>query len=200
MKNWISHNFINLMILVFGLILVLRNCKDVNSNIIHSDTVVNKTIEIHYGDTTIVNPIVRDSVVKVFNTKTIENRSDSQLITMIKNLQEELLKVKKYSDTFAVDTIGKAYLVQEVNQNRITKQNIKYDLKIPKVDSIITERIPHKNIWLMGGSIEGNKQSITRQINADLLLITKKDRGYKIGTGIDINGNVVYRFGLYWKL
>lgn len=57
-----------------------------------------------------------------------------------------------------------------------------------------------KNLWMVGGSLGGNRQDLINQINADLLLITKKQKGYSIGTGLDMNGRVNYRLGLYWKL
>lgn len=200
-RKWIANNFLSLVIIILGAIIIFQNVTNVTgTNNYYSDTTVHKS-EIYYGgDTTIIKPVVRDSVVTVFNTETISQKSDSQLIAMVKDLKEELLKVRKYKDTFKVDTIGTATLEQEVTQNMISKQKMTYDLRIPKYDTLITKYVPHKNIWMIGGSIDGAKGDVVRQINADLLLITKKDKGYKIGTGIDLNGRVVYRFGLYWKL
>lgn len=201
MRNWIANNFLIFVGMILLFIIYMQTCgNSVSAPAVRYDTTIVKSYYITNGDTTIVKPVVRDSVVREFNSNIVEYKDNQELIAIIKDLKEQLLKERAYSDTFKIDTIGTAVLAQTVSQNMLMSQKMRYSLKIPRIDSTITIRLPHKNIWMIGGSIEGNKNSFTRQINADLLLITKKDKGYKIGTGIDINGNVVYRFGLYWKL
>lgn len=199
--TWIKNNFLTFVVLILVIILFLQRTNSGKSVQQSPDTAITNNYYTVKGDTTIVKPTVREIVKeKIIVDSSLYAKSDSQLIKIIQDLKEELLAKKLYSDTFPVDTIGSIVIDQEVSGNSIQKQTLQWDIQIPEKTITITKPINPKNLWMVGGSLGGNKQDLINQINADLLLITKKQKGYSIGTGIDMNGRVNYRFGLYWKL
>ena len=52
----------------------------------------------------------------------------------------------------------------------------------------------------VGGMIGGNREQIVNQINAGLLLKTKKDQIFGVNAGINTQGQVVYGLQSYWKI
>lgn len=200
MREWISKNFLTLVVGVLVVILLLRNNSS-PSTTVGNDTTITRNFYTIGGDTTIIRPKEKEIIrERVIIDSSLYKKTDSQLVRMIKDLKEELLAKKLYSDTFPVDTIGTVVIGQEVSENSIQKQTLEWNLEIPEKTITITKPTTPKNLWMVGGSLGGNKQDLINQINADLLLITKRQKGYSIGTGIDMNGRVNYRFGLYWKL
>lgn len=203
-RHWIANNFLLFVGCILLLIIYLQRCNQSPlADIVRTDTTIIKSY--YYKDTTIIhNPTLVKTVptiVKVTDTQWIADKNYDKLLTQYLDIRDKYLNQNTFRDTLPVDSIGIAYIEDQLTKNSIASRKIKYSLKIPKdTVRINTVTTTHKNIWLIGGSIEGNKITLVNQINADIMLLNKRNKGYKIGTGIDVKGNVYYRFGLYWKL
>ena len=203
-RHWIANNFLLFVGCILLVIIYLQRCNQSPlADIVRTDTTIIKSY--YYKDTTIIhNPTLVKTVptiVKVTDTQWIADKNYDKLLTQYLDIRDKYLAKNIFKDTLPVDSIGTAYIEDSVTRNSIASRKIKYNLKIPKdTVKINTTTTTHKNIWLIGGSIEGNKITLVNQINADIMLLNKRNKGYKIGTGIDVKGNVYYRFGLYWKL
>jgi hypothetical protein len=52
----------------------------------------------------------------------------------------------------------------------------------------------------IGGGVIGNKTSGVTNLNAGLLLKTKKDKIYSVIVGTNVEGQISYGFQTFWKL
>jgi DNA-binding Lrp family transcriptional regulator len=107
-----------------------------------------------------------------------------------------------YSDTIRVGTYGYIAVLDTINENKLkyrrTRDN--YSIPIVKETKTITKYSPPtRNLFVGGGVLVNNALGI-RGAEAGLLLKTKKDQLYNIKASVDIDGNVMYGAGYYYKL
>lgn len=87
--NWISRNFLTLVIGVLVVILLLRNNTPTHTTV-KADTTINNTFYVKSGDTTINKPIERQIIRTTVVDTSLKYKSDSQLVKMIEDLRNEL--------------------------------------------------------------------------------------------------------------
>jgi DNA-binding Lrp family transcriptional regulator len=107
-----------------------------------------------------------------------------------------------YSDTIRVGTYGYIAVLDTINENKLkyrrTRDN--YSIPIVKETKTITKYAPPtRNIFLGAGVLVNNALGI-RGAEAGMILKTKKDQLYNIKASVDIDGNVMYGAGYYYKL
>lgn len=205
MKNFITKNFLQLIILVFLLILFLQRYGgngDIPRNT--SDTVT--SIQYHYiKDTGTSKPIFikgeRDTLLET-SIEYIPSEDYEELKNQFQDLKEQLLSKNIFKDSIAIDTLGYIQLTDTIQKNTITGRGFVNNLKIPEKTTTITNTIYPKNKtqWYIGGEIEGNKTELVNQISSGFLMKNKKDQIFSVKAGLDITGKISYTLGTYWKI
>ena len=107
-----------------------------------------------------------------------------------------------YSDTIRVGTYGYIAVLDTINENKLkyrrTRDN--YSIPIVKETKTITKYAPPtRNVFVGAGVLVNNALGI-RGAEAGIILKTKKDQLYNIKASVDIDGNVMYGAGYYYKL
>ena len=107
-----------------------------------------------------------------------------------------------YSDTIRVGTYGYIAVLDTINENKLkyrrTRDN--YSIPIVKETKTITKYAPPtRNLFVGAGVLVNNALGI-RGAEAGMILKTKKDQLYNIKASVDIDGNVMYGAGYYYKL
>ncbi len=107
-----------------------------------------------------------------------------------------------YSDTIRVGTYGYIAVLDTINENKLKYRRTRDNYSIPIVKetkTITTYSPPTRNLFVGGGVLVNNALGV-RGAEAGLLLKTKKDQLYNIKASVDIDGNVMYGAGYYYKL
>jgi DNA-binding Lrp family transcriptional regulator len=107
-----------------------------------------------------------------------------------------------YSDTIRVGTYGYIAVLDTINENKLKYRRTRDNFNIPIVKetkTITTYSPPTRNLFVGGGVLVNNALGV-RGAEAGLLLKTKKDQLYNIKASVDIDGNVMYGAGYYYKL
>ena len=107
-----------------------------------------------------------------------------------------------YSDTIRVGTYGYIAVLDTIKENKLayrrTREN--YEIPIVKETKTITKYAPPtRNVFVGAGVLVNNALGI-RGAEAGMILKTKKDQLYNIKASVDIDGNVMYGAGYYYKL
>ena len=107
-----------------------------------------------------------------------------------------------YSDRIRVGTYGYIAVLDTINENKLkyrrTRDN--YSIPIVKETKTITKYAPPtRNLFVGAGVLVNNALGI-RGAEAGMILKTKKDQLYNIKASVDIDGNVMYGAGYYYKL
>jgi hypothetical protein len=104
------------------------------------------------------------------------------------------------SDSIKIDSIGHVYITDTVSKNMIIGRSTRYNVKYPIITNTVIVPEKKKLQMYLGGGVQGQKNEIINQINAGLLLKTKKDQIIGINAGTTINGNAVYGVQSFWKI
>ena len=107
-----------------------------------------------------------------------------------------------YNDTIRVGSYGYIALLDTVKENKIVYRRTRDNFNIPivKETKTITKYAPPtRNVFLGGGIIVNNAIGI-RGAEAGMILKTKKDQLYNIKASVDLDGQVMYGVGYYYKL
>ena len=107
-----------------------------------------------------------------------------------------------YADTLKLDTLGYVAIADTLQKNELQNRSYKYNYKIPTIHTTttITKYAPLKSQLYIGGGVIGNKASGVTNLNAGLLLKTKKDQIYSVIVGTNVEGQINYGFQTFWKL
>lgn len=108
-----------------------------------------------------------------------------------------------YKQSFDIDTIGTATIIDTVISNKITGRSLSYDLTYPVITSTVTTVIkepykPRRQLYV-GGSIWGNQSALVNGASVGLLYKDKKDRVFGANAGV-FNNQVIYGVSSYWKI
>ena len=82
----------------------------------------------------------------------------------------------------------------------ITGRSTRYNLKYPIITNTVIVPEKKKLQLYVGGGIQGQKSGIINQINANLLLKTKKDHIYGGSFGVNLLGEFQFGVQSYWKI
>ena len=107
-----------------------------------------------------------------------------------------------YNDTIRVGSYGYIALLDTVKENKIAYRRTRDNFNIPivKETKTITKYAPPtRNLFIGGGVIVNNAIGI-RGAEAGMILKTKKDQLYNIKASVDLDGQVMYGVGYYYKL
>lgn len=107
-----------------------------------------------------------------------------------------------YNDTIRVGSYGYIALLDTVKENKIVYRRTRDNFNIPivKETKTITKYAPPtRNVFVGAGVLINNTLGI-RAAEAGMILKTKKDQLYNIKASVDLDGNVMYGVGYYYKL
>jgi hypothetical protein len=107
-----------------------------------------------------------------------------------------------YNDTIRVGSYGYIALLDTVKENKIVYRRTRDNFNIPivKETKTITKYAPPtRNVFVGAGILVNNALGI-RGAEAGMIFKTKKDQLYNIKASVDIDGNVMYGAGYYYKL
>ena len=107
-----------------------------------------------------------------------------------------------YNDTIRVGSYGYIALLDTVKENKIVYRRTRDNFNIPivKETKTITKYAPPtRNVFVGAGVLVNNTLGI-RAAEAGMILKTKKDQLYNIKASVDLDGNVMYGVGYYYKL
>lgn len=107
-----------------------------------------------------------------------------------------------YNDTIRVGSYGYIALLDTIKENKIAYRRTRDNFNIPivKETKTITKYAPPtRNLFIGGGIIVNNAIGI-RGAEAGMILKTKKDQLYNIKASVDLDGQVMYGVGYYYKL
>lgn len=195
------------ILIILLLLFVIKNetCNNSSSKVVSADTtrtiatVVIKDSTSHNGNSISTKEIV-PYIINTSQPQYIPSNNYDDLKLQFTKLRDELLETKIKEDSAKLGSYGTVYITDSIQNNDIQGRKIKYNLQIPKETITIKEPAKLKNQWLVGASVQGNKQTPINQVSVELLMVNKKNKAYKIQTGIDNNGNVNYGVGAYIKL
>ena len=194
-----------ILILVLLIVILLQRCgggaKDtiVESKIIRDtswvikDSIINTKPQIFKTETYTV-PVDR------WNTEYLPDTNYDKLIKQYEDLVRELLTKNISSDSIKIDSIGHVYIIDTVSKNMITGRSTRYNLKYPIITNTVIVPEKKKLQLYVGGGIQGQKSGIINQINANLLLKTKKDHIYGGSFGVNLLGEFQFGVQSYWKI
>jgi hypothetical protein len=135
-----------------------------------------------------------------WNTEYLPDTNYDKLISQYESLVRELLAKNISSDSIKIDSIGHVYIIDTVSNNMITGRSTRYNLRYPIITNTVIVPEKKKRQMYLGGGVQGQKNEIINQINAGLLIKTKKDQIIGINAGTTINGNAVYGVQSFWKI
>ena len=139
----------------------------------------------------------------------VESKPEMLPDTNYARLKEQYMALLKlyinkfaYNDTIRVGTYGYIALLDTVKENKIVYRRTRdnYSIPIVKETKTITKYAPPtRNLFVGAGVLVNNALGI-RGAEAGMILKTKKDQLYNIKASVDIDGNVMYGAGYYYKL
>ena len=194
-----------ILILVLLIVILLQRCgggaKDtiIESKIIRDtswvikDSIINTKPQIFKTETYTI-PVDR------WNTEYLPDTNYDKLIKQYEDLVRELLTKNISSDSIKIDSIGHVYIIDTVSKNMITGRSTRYNLKYPIITNTVIVPEKKKLQLYVGGGIQGQKSGIINQINANLLLKTKKDHIYGGSFGVNLLGEFQFGVQSYWKI
>ena len=200
-------SILEILVVVLLIVILLQRCgggardKDTifESKIIRDtswvikDSIINTKPQIFKTETYTI-PVDR------WNTEYLPDTNYDKLIKQYEDLVRELLTKNISSDSIKIDSIGHVYIIDTVSKNMITGRSTRYNLKYPIITNTVIVPEKKKLQLYVGGGIQGQKTGIINQINANLLLKTKKDHIYGGSFGVNLLGEFQFGVQSYWKI
>jgi DNA-binding Lrp family transcriptional regulator len=174
------------------------------------ETRPNDTLVVHDTSWQVHDSIVEKTKV-VYKEVRVDVMSKPEMLpdTNYDNLKRQYMALLQlymnkmvYSDTIRVGTYGYIAVLDTIKENKLayrrTREN--YEIPIVKETKTITKYAPPtRNVFVGAGVLVNNALGI-RGAEAGMILKTKKDQLYNIKASVDIDGNVMYGAGYYYKL
>lgn len=208
-KNAISSSFPYLVIFVLLGIVFLQRCGGGKTSLPKPkiDTVIVKDTQyIAVRDTIYSKP--KPSAPPVIDTTwkdslRLKDSSYEYLFGRYMELGDKYYSRHTFKQTFKIDSIGTATILDTVVSNNIVGRSFSYDIKYPVVTetTTITIREPYipKRQLYIGGTIWGNPQSVVSAGSVGVLYKDRKDRMFGVNVGV-MNSQINYGVSSYWKI
>lgn len=201
--NFISKNFLNLLVLAVIAFMLMRECNTSKESLQRKpDTVIvvdttyiikTKTItkKVHIASTDSSYDVTKD-------IKFIPDTSYEVLKRQFTKLSKDYTTKNIYKDSLVLDSVGFVYINDTVQFNTLSKRNYTYSYKLPTITKTVTTTTypkPVRQIYVgVGISTLG-----VSSINAGAIYKSRKDQLYGFTLSVD-NGQLVYGVQTYFKL
>lgn len=201
--KFIKENFNGLIIILLIIIILLQRCGSGTTASEPTVIVKRDTVWIVKDSTIITKPQLVKTIeipVERWETEYLPDTNYAKLLEQYVTLSSKFLQMGIYQDTVKLDSFGYAAIKDTVSKNTLVGRSVDYRIKVPKITETII--IPEKKVnqVYVGGMIGGYREQIVNQINAGLLLKTKKDQIIGVNAGINTQGQIVYGVQSYWKI
>ncbi len=206
MKQWISRNFLQLIIIAFFIVFGLRECSHKNngSSLNHSDTTHFVTYTHH--DTLIIS---KPELINTYHTIT---KSDSvfyrpstnydSLLTQYNSVRDSLLSYNIYKDRKNIDSASSVEIVDTIHNNKIFGRSIKADIVIPVKTTVINNYIypKPKAQFFIGANITGNQGDVLQGVGIGTMYISKKDAAWQFSAQYNFKQGISYQLSRYFPI
>ena len=203
MNNIISKIKLSYLIIIILVIIILlqRSCSGTlfpNKDEVKIEV---DTVYKHIHDTVYKNvKVIKRVYVPVNKPEYTPGESLDTCKLRFNNLLKEHLTQSIYLDTINIDDIGSVVVIDTVWMNKLYgKRKYITDYKIPTITVTITKKEDPKRQLYIGGNLFGNQASF-QSVTPGLLYKDKKDRMYQANVGLNVNGQITYGIGTYWKI
>lgn len=203
MKEWISRNFLQLIIIVLFGIFFLQTCWKKSSAPIESivtthDTVWNNHDTTIYQGGTSIQPIKRIHDTTEYNsTEYVPSENYDSLVEQFSALKEMLLTQNIYSQEYKKDS-SSVVITDTIEKNKFVGRRVDFNLRYPVITNNTTiTKLDRRNIVYLGGGIAGNKQNYVNSVNAGVMLKNKSDRFFGVTVGFSPQGGINYGANVY---
>lgn len=184
--------------------LLLRQCNFGDGKLI--DRVVYKT----KSDTTYITKDTTiyksGKTITIHDVDTIVKPGDTIFVpdtnyNILKKQYEELVNLYKvrniYIDSLPIDTIGKIFLNDTLQYNKIAGRSYNFKYSIPIINNNTVSE--PKNLFYLGGGLSlANKK--LRQVQVSLLYKPMKNNVFGVHLGTAIDGTIYYGGSAYWLI
>ena len=103
-----------------------------------------------------------------------------------------------YDDVVEIDTLGYILIEDTIYKNRIQYRSVSTYLKTPYIYAT-KEVLTYSNQFYIGLGMTGNLRSLDA-ITGNLLFVTKRQKAFSIGAGINKDLQPVFTGRIYWNL
>jgi hypothetical protein len=201
--KFIKENFNALIVILLIIIILLQRCGGGNSETTPTVIVKRDTTWIIKDSTIITKPQLVKTIeipVERWETEYLPDTNYAKLLEQYVALSAKFLQMGIYQDTVKLDSFGYVAIKDTVSKNALSGRSVDYRIKVPKITETITIPEKKKNQVYIGGMIGGSKEQIVNQINAGLMLKTKRDQIVGVNAGINTQGQIMYGVQSYWKI
>lgn len=207
MKEFLTKNFLGIVVIILGVLLYLQRCNDDATGIQPPDTSSN-TVQVPQPP--IIIPIYTpqpSSTQPVINIPPAYKPSEdlATLLAQYNDLARKFLEVKTYKDSIELrdstgTKVGIVNLNDIVSENSIKSRSPDYQLNFPHTTTIITRTAPPKNQFYIGGAALGNQNQIVTGGKVGIYLKNKRDQLYGLEVQKIKGVPITYGAGMYWKI
>lgn len=209
MKNNIPYIVIGALILLI-LILGVKTCKQHKDTVVSIDTlyVHDTTYRVYTSHDTLYSPPLVIHVPGKVEPVVYDDSKYRELYAVYSDIVDSLYSTNVQSDrVYLKDSIGKRVgtvnITDSVRANRIYSRLVNYNLSLPVITNTLTvtkKVIEHKNMFYIGGGIQGNKRDIISGVNGALLWKNRNDGIFGIGAVYDSRNNLSLQVQKYWRI
>lgn len=206
MRDFITKNFLSLIVIVLIVILLLQRCgSDGTVAPKNTSDTVSVTHYHYFKDTSKSKPVFikgeRDTVLEN-SIEYIPSQDYDDLYSQFEELKQAVLSKNVYKDNLKIDSFGTISITDTVQNNRIIGRQYINNLIIPEKTTTITNTIypKPKNQFYIGGGVQGSQVKIIQGFDAGLMLKNKKDQIFGVTAGINTSGEIRYGVQSYWKI
>jgi hypothetical protein len=189
-----------IVISILFVIICLKQCKSVDSP---KPIIITKINTIHIHDTVPGKPSVLISTVHDTlwrdSVKYLPSTNYDGLLNQYESLGDKYFSKSIYKTPYSLGKYGTAETIDTIVENQITGSSLSYDITFKDTITITTPiKKPTRQIYI-GGNLFFTKTNVNSLIGG-FIYKDRKDNIYQLNTGVDINGNVLYGAGLYYKI
>lgn len=207
MKEFITKNFLGVIVIILGIILYFQRCDNEAVGIQKPDTITN-TVYIPQPPVYIPQyvPVPSKTQPPIIIPPNYKPSEDSQkLLEQYKELVNKFLTQNTYKDSIELkDTAGRKVgivnLEDVVSENVIKSRKPSYQLTFPQTTITIREPYKLKNQVYVGGGVLGNQNQLISGVKAGIFLKNKRDQLYGIEVQKQSGVPITYSAAMYWKL
>jgi hypothetical protein len=201
--QFITKNFLNLLVLAIIVFMLLRECNSSNQSIQRKpDTVtVVDTAYITKTNTKIKKVLIAstDSSYDIANDpRFVPDTSYENLKAQFTKLSKDYTAKNIYKDTLVLDSIGFVHVTDSVQFNTLLNRHYTYSYKLPIITKTTTITNYAKPVRQIYAGVGINSLGVN-SINAGLMYKSRRDQLYGFTLGVN-NNQLVYGVQTYFKI
>ena len=201
--QFITKNFLNLLVLAIILFMLLRECNTSNQSIQRKPDTITVVDTAYITKTN--TKIKKVLIVSTDSSYDIANDPRFVPDTSYENLKAQFTKLSKdytakniYKDTLVLDSIGFVHVTDSVQFNTLLNRHYTYSYKLPIITKTSTITNYAKQVRQLYAGVGINSSGVN-SINAGLMYKSRRDQLYGFTLGVN-NNQLVYGVQTYFKI